>query len=411
MLLTLAEDFAGRFEAKKRERNLVDFNDLEHLALQVLYREEKEGGEHRPSEAADLLAGQFDEILVDEYQDSNLVQEALIRAVSRERFGTPNVFMVGDVKQSIYKFRLARPELFLEKYHSYTKEDSLYQKIELHQNFRSRRQVLESTNDVFYRIMTENLGSISYTEETALHPGASFEPLPQERGRKEAELSGSAEGQTAGEAGENGPLQEQRDPFSTEILLINTKDSVLEELDDDISDYTRQELEARMIGKRIRELTDPERGCPVWDKELGRYRKAEYRDIVILLRSVSGWAESFVETLAHQGIPAFAESKTGYFTTIEVETMLNFLAVLDNPMQDIPLTAVLKAPFFGLTDRELAEIAARFKHSANRGQDRECTGLSLPVSGGERSGRRNDAVLCRRRAEPEILEKLRLLPE
>ena len=162
----------------------MDFNDLEHLALQVLYREEKRGENTGPARRPDLLAGQFDEILVDEYQDSNLVQEALIRAVSRERFGTPNVFMVGDVKQSIYKFRLARPELFLEKYHSYTKEDSLYQKIELHQNFRSRRQVLESTNDVFYRIMTENLGSISYTEETALHPGASFEPLPQERGRK-----------------------------------------------------------------------------------------------------------------------------------------------------------------------------------------------------------------------------------
>lgn len=406
MLLTLAEDFAGRFEAKKRERNLVDFNDLEHLALQVLYQEEKEGGEHRPSEAADLLAGQFDEILVDEYQDSNLVQEALIRAVSRERFGTPNVFMVGDVKQSIYKFRLARPELFLEKYHSYTKEDSLYQKIELHQNFRSRRQVLESTNDVFYRIMTENLGSISYTEETALHPGASFEPLPQERGRKEAEFSESDAGQTAGEAGENGPLQEQRDPFSTEILLINTKDSVLEELDDDISDYTRQELEARMIGKRIRELTDPERGCPVWDKELGCYRKAEYRDIVILLRSVSGWAESFVETLAHQGIPAFAESKTGYFTTIEVETMLNFLAVLDNPMQDIPLTAVLKAPFFGLTDRELAEIAARFKHSANRGQDRGMYGaICLYLGESDQAGETMQSSAEEER-EPEILEKL-----
>ena len=152
--------------------------------------------------------------------------------------------------------------------------------------------------------------------------------------------------------------------------MINTKDSILEELDDDSADYTRQELEARMIGMRIRELTDPEKGCLVWDKEEGAYRRAEYRDIVILLRSVSGWAESFVETLGHMGIPAFAESRTGYFTTIEVETILNFLAVLDNPMQDIPLAAVLRAPFFGLTDRELAEITAEFKNNTEKGQDR-----------------------------------------
>jgi len=340
MLLSLAEEFEQRFSAKKRERNLVDFNDLEHLALQVLYRDSGE-----LSETADDLARQFDEILVDEYQDSNLVQEALIRAVSRERFGEPDVFMVGDVKQSIYKFRLARPELFLEKYQSYTREDSQFQKIELHQNFRSRPQVLESTNDVFFKIMTEKLGSVAYTEDAALHPGAGYEPLPESAS------------------------EEERD-FSTELLLINTKDSILEELDDDSADYTRQELEARMIGMRIRELTDPEKGCLVWDKEEGAYRRAEYRDIVILLRSVSGWAESFVETLGHMGIPAFAESKTGYFTTIEVETILNFLAVLDNPMQDIPLAAVLRAPFFGLTDRELAEITAEFKSNTEKGQDR-----------------------------------------
>lgn len=340
MLLSLAEEFEQRFSEKKRERNLMDFNDLEHLALKVLYTE---GGEL--SETADELARQFDEILVDEYQDSNLVQEALIQAVSRERFGEPDVFMVGDVKQSIYKFRLARPELFLEKYQSYTKENSRFQKIELHQNFRSRSQVLESTNDVFFKIMTKKLGSVSYTEDAALHPGAVYAPLPE-------------------------AASEEEKDFSTELLLINTKDSILEEMDDESADCTRQELEARMIGMRIRELTDPESGSLVWDKEEGAYRRAEYRDIVILLRSVSGWAESFVETLGHMGIPAFAESKTGYFTTIEVETMLHFLAVLDNPIQDIPLAAVLKAPFFGLTDRELAEITAEFKNSTQKGQDR-----------------------------------------
>lgn len=343
MLAQLTKDFAGRFSEKKREKNVLDFSDMEHFALEILLK--KEGDTYTPSQAARELSEKYDEVLLDEYQDSNLVQEILMQNVSGWVNERKNIFMVGDVKQSIYKFRLARPELFLEKYQSYTREDSQFQKIELHQNFRSRPQVLESTNDVFFKIMTEKLGSVAYTEDAALHPGAGYEPLPESAS------------------------EEERD-FSTELLLINTKDSILEELDDDSADYTRQELEARMIGMRIRELTDPEKGCLVWDKEEGAYRRAEYRDIVILLRSVSGWAESFVETLGHMGIPAFAESRTGYFTTIEVETILNFLAVLDNPMQDIPLAAVLRAPFFGLTDRELAEITAEFKNNTEKGQDR-----------------------------------------
>lgn len=339
-LVKLTCGFQEKFSQKKREKNILDFTDMEHFALNILMDEEG-----NPSQAARELSEKYEEVMVDEYQDSNLVQEMITSMVSGWSQDRKNIFMVGDVKQSIYKFRLARPELFLEKYQSYTREDSQFQKIELHQNFRSRPQVLESTNDVFFKIMTEKLGSVAYTEDAALHPGAGYEPLPESAS------------------------EEERD-FSTELLLINTKDSILEELDDDSADYTRQELEARMIGMRIRELTDPEKGCLVWDKEEGAYRRAEYRDIVILLRSVSGWAESFVETLGHMGIPAFAESRTGYFTTIEVETILNFLAVLDNPMQDIPLAAVLRAPFFGLTDRELAEITAEFKNNTEKGQDR-----------------------------------------
>ena len=338
MLLALAEEFAARFREKKREKNVVDFNDLEHFALEVL----TEAGTGRPGPVADELSRQFDEILVDEYQDSNLVQETLIHCISRERFGSPNVFMVGDVKQSIYKFRLARPELFLEKYNSYTSEESLYQKIELHQNFRSRDTVLMSINDIFFRIMTKKLGNIEYTDETALHPGASFEPY---EGRKQGELD-------------------------TELLLINTAGRELEGLDDDISDYTARELEAGMIAGKIRELTGEENGMAVWDKDEKCYRPARYGDIVILLRSVSGWAESFTEILAHQGIPAFAESRTGYFDTVEVETVLNLLAVIDNPIQDIPLASVLKAPFCGLADRELAHITAVCKRNIEKGRDR-----------------------------------------
>ncbi|MDO5417984.1 MAG: UvrD-helicase domain-containing protein, partial [Lachnospiraceae bacterium] len=172
VLFDLAEEFLDRYQQAKKDRNLVDFGDLEHFALEVLYEEGK------PSPAADELSRKYEEILVDEYQDSNYVQESLIQAVSRERFGTPNVFMVGDVKQSIYRFRQARPELFLEKYKRYGKEEGLYQKIELQKNFRSRSQVLDSINQVFYQIMGEALGGIRYTEEAALYPGAVFEPLP-----------------------------------------------------------------------------------------------------------------------------------------------------------------------------------------------------------------------------------------
>ena len=199
-----------------------------NLALEVLY-EKDETGKRRFSKVSDELAAQYEEILVDEYQDSNLVQEALLAGISRERFGSPNVFMVGDVKQSIYRFRLARPELFLEKYGQYTEEESAHQKIELRQNFRSRATVLESVNDVFFRLMTKKLGGIRYTQETALHSGASF-----------------PEGERTGEA--------------TELLLADSAVQTLKQLDEDAMDYTAKELEARMIAGKIRQMLDPEKG-------------------------------------------------------------------------------------------------------------------------------------------------------
>ena len=336
-VLRLAEEFSGRYQEAKREKNIVDFNDLEHFALQAL----SENGE--PSEAAKTLSQRFEEILVDEYQDSNEVQETLIRLISRERLGTPNVFMVGDVKQSIYRFRLAKPELFLEKYNSYPEEEGPYQKIELHQNFRSRASVLESVNQVFFRIMTSPMGGIPYTEETALHPGAVFEEIP------------------AGMTGEH--------PGKTELLLLDVREELLREIDQEHADYTAREMEARLVAARIRQMTDPDRGLIVWDKEKGEYRRARFGDMVILLRSMSGWAEVFVNVLMNEGIPAHADSKTGYFDTLEVETVLALLSVLDNPMQDIPLAAVMKSPIGDLSDQELAKMASYHKKTARKGQD------------------------------------------
>lgn len=342
VLLELTEEFANRYQQAKAEKNLVDFSDLEHFALEILT-----GGsvDHKPGPVADELAKYYEEILVDEYQDSNQVQEELIKAVSRERFGTPNVFMVGDVKQSIYKFRLAKPELFLEKYETYETEESPKQKIELFKNFRSRPEVLESINDVFFQIMTKALGNIRYTKETALYPGADYPEYPVENAADEHKR------------------------LKTEVFLLNTGDELLAAMDDDAADYTAKEAEARLIAAKIKEYTHPETGIKIWNKKTEQYEVLKNKDIVILLRSLSGWTEEFISVLSAEGVPAFAESRTGYFTAVEVETVLNMLAVIDNPMQDIPLAGVLRSPIGKLTDRELAMVMAYFKQNPDRGQD------------------------------------------
>ncbi|SFS09585.1 helicase-exonuclease AddAB subunit AddA [Enterocloster citroniae] len=360
-LLNLTGMFDEAYRAAKRERNVLDFNDLEHLALEVLLEkapeeaQEQENKERRPSPAADELSRQFEEILVDEYQDSNYVQEALITSISRERFGHPNVFMVGDVKQSIYRFRLARPELFMEKYGSYSAEDGPYQMIELQQNFRSRESVLTSVNDIFYQIMTKNLGGITYTKDTALYPGASF----QEVGGENVDETLKRKEGISLSAG-----------TPTELLMVDTGAEALKQLDEDALDYTARELEARMIAKRIRELVSEEKGLLVWDKTKETYRRARLGDMVILLRSMTGWSEVFVNVLMNEGIPASAQTRTGYFNTVEVETVLSLLSVIDNPMQDIPLAAVMRSSIVGMDDEEMAWMMAAYKKNSKKGQDR-----------------------------------------
>ncbi|MDY5475490.1 MAG: UvrD-helicase domain-containing protein [Enterocloster clostridioformis] len=366
-LLRLTGMFGQAYRDAKRERNVLDFNDLEHLALEVLYeREETGNGEEkvsRPSQVADELSRQYEEVLVDEYQDSNYVQEALITSISRERSGHPNVFMVGDVKQSIYRFRLARPELFMDKYEKYSRESGPYQMIELQQNFRSRESVLTSVNDVFYQIMTKNLGGITYTPETALYPGAKFEEVTRKTVWGLELDEGKSERQEAGQI-----CFKVGTP--TELLLVDTGADTLRQLDEDSLDYTAKELEARLIAGRIRQLVSEGQGILVWDKSKGAYRKARYGDMVILLRSMTGWSEVFVNVLMNEGIPAFAQTRTGYFNTVEVETILSLLSVVDNPMQDIPLAAVMRSPIVEMDDEEMAWMMAAYKRNSKKGQDR-----------------------------------------
>ncbi len=317
-LVQLTIDFGKAFAEKKREDGIIDFADMEHFALQILVTRDEDGNSV-PSATAKELQEYYEEIMTDEYQDSNYVQEMILTSISRGPEQSPYLFMVGDVKQSIYQFRLARPDLFMEKYHAYDTEEGGNRRIDLRQNFRSRASVLESANYIFERIMRQDFGGIAYDDAAKLVPGAVFDPC------------------------------EERTADQTEIILLN-----MDAQED--NDFGKRELEAMAIGQKIRDMVQGDHPMYVSDK--GGYRPIEYRDIVILLRSMKGWTEEFQETLADMGIPAMAPKKTGYFATLEVQTMLNLLRVIDNPRQDIPLVAVLRSPIYGLQDEELAKIAA-----------------------------------------------------
>ena len=317
-LVELVLDFQERFARKKREKNILDFTDMEHFALHILA--EKEGDQIIPSQAARELSEKYEEVMIDEYQDSNSVQEMITNLVSGWVENRKNIFMVGDVKQSIYRFRLARPELFMGKYHSYSTSDSLEQRIDLHKNFRSRHQVLTSVNYIFNRIMGADVGGVDYDSSNALYPGAVF------------------------------PEGTDESFCTTEVLLVE-KDG--EELEDETGNQTDRELEALAIAGEISRIVGKEQ---VLDKETGTYRPVEYGDIVILLRSAYGWAETFREILISRGIPAYTSSRTGYFSAPEVVNLLNYLRICDNPLQDIPLTGVLHSPMVGCTTQELGEM-------------------------------------------------------
>ena len=321
-LKDLTEAFAARFEEKKRSRGMIDYSDMEQYALRILTEKTEDG--LRPSPCARVYQEQFREVMIDEYQDSNLIQEAILTSVSRTWQGRNNIFMVGDVKQSIYRFRLSRPELFMEKFDTYRiyegeGTDSRTQRIDLFKNFRSRPEVLESVNALFRQIMIPELGGITYDDRAALWPGASY---PESRGNE------------------------------TELLLIDG--SPEEELEEAAGEkLSSRKLEARAVADCIRRLLKEQL---VTDKETGKLRPVRYGDIVILTRSIKGWSDVFMEVLLEEGIPACAGTKEGYFETREIGVLLDYFRVLQNEKQDIPLTAVLSSWFGQLTGEELARI-------------------------------------------------------
>ncbi|HBG7071014.1 helicase-exonuclease AddAB subunit AddA [Clostridioides difficile] len=341
--------FEEEYSNKKREKGIIDFNDIEHFALNIL-TDVDEKGNIVPSDIAVGYRNKFYEIFIDEYQDSNLVQEVLLKAVANTE--TPNRFMVGDVKQSIYRFRQAKPELFLQKYNNYNdKKGSSHRKIMLYKNFRSREEVVDAVNYIFENIMNENIGEIEYTEKERLNLGANFNVDTDEKS-------------IIGGATEIHLIQKDN---KLDDDIINDKDDRINNKENEIEEEEKLDniqLEARMVGNIIKDLMKVNgdgKIQKVYDKGIDGYRPVEFRDIVILLRATSAWAPVFADELMNMDIPTYADVGVGYFDTIEIKTILSLLQIIDNPMQDIPLISVLKSPIFGFTPEDLIDIRVQSK--------------------------------------------------
>ncbi len=321
-------EFGKEFSKRKREKNIVDFHDVEHFALEILI--EEKDGEIIPSDIAKKYQEKYEEIAIDEYQDSNLVQEYILNSVSKGN----NIFMVGDVKQSIYKFRQAMPELFISKYKSYknkankTNDDDL--KIQLFKNFRSRENVLYFTNLIFQDIMSDNLGDIEYNEDEYLNLGADYPDKKQD-------------------------LNTEIDiiDLSDEEIEVNSEENGEEKIEDE-DRIENVELEARFVANKIKELIDSK--FQIWDRKEEKYRDISYKDIVILLRSTSTSAPVYEQELLNLEIPVFSDSSQEYLDSIEIQTIMSLLKIIDNPIQDIPLVCVLRSYIGKFTDNELVKI-------------------------------------------------------
>ncbi|WP_392486333.1 helicase-exonuclease AddAB subunit AddA [Haloimpatiens sp. FM7315] len=339
-LCNLVIEFKEHFERKKRDRSIIDFNDFEHMCLKILSRTKGEG-EIYPSEIAIELKKKYEEIFIDEYQDTNSIQDKIINLISR---GTsfnkngekeiPNVFMVGDIKQSIYKFRQAKPELFLQKYNNYKEDESRFRKIMLYKNFRSREKVINGVNFIFKQIMSEKVGELEYNDGEMLNLGADFKKT-----------------------------ENQSDKVGGAVELHLIENNLDNEIEEDNPDSIQ--LEARMVSSRIKSLLDSKDGeFKVYDKELNEYRKVTYKDIVILLRSTQKWAPIFMDELKNYDIPSYADAGTGYFDAVEIKVMLSLLQIIDNPMQDIPLLSVMTSIIGGFTQEDIIDIKAASKEDS-----------------------------------------------
>ena len=341
-LKNLILEFSDKFYQKKREKNIMDFNDMEHLALKMLVKKDESGNVVK-TDIAKRYEEKFDEIDIDEYQDSNLVQEYILTSVSKGN----NIFMVGDVKQSIYKFRQARPQLFIEKYNKYklNPEENEDRKIQLFKNFRSRKNILDFANLVFENIMSRELGDIEYNQDEYLNLGASYVDIPEQNLKTEIEIIDTSDE-------DNDIWKEEQEP-EDDVENAEGVNQAEERVEDVV-------LEARFVAKKIKELVDSK--YQVIDKKLGK-RDIKYKDISILLRSMTGVANVYEKEISELGIPVYSDSSGEYLQSIEIETIMSLLRIINNPMQDIPLVTVMRSPIGNFTDNELIEIRMNDRNS------------------------------------------------
>ena len=368
-LVELVEAFDARYLQAKKERGVADFSDLEHFALQILTDEECQPGTLTPSRAALEYRRYFAEIMVDEYQDINQVQEAILKLIS---FPEPrgNRFMVGDVKQSIYRFRLAEPELFLKKQRAYKENNSAGRCIHLHQNFRSRKEILAGINFLFSRIMDETVGEIQYDDSARLHYGGLY-PDAGENFDSRIDLLLIHRSQPDNEENENELSEGGEDDEQNETDQAESQND---------EEWENASLEGQLIAQQIKRFLGKDNGCPLilYNRNSRSWRKASFRDIAILLRSTKNYAPAILDELRRAGIPAYAELDSGFFDAVEIRVMLSLLAIVDNPFQDLPLVAVLRSPIVGLKAEEPSHphfSSASFlmscccrKHSTDRGR-------------------------------------------
>jgi ATP-dependent helicase/nuclease subunit A len=347
----LVRDFGEAYKAKKKKKGLIDFNDLEHYCLRIL-TEKAADGTIIPSEAAMAYINKFEEIYIDEYQDSNEVQEVILKMISKQSLNKHNIFMVGDIKQSIYRFRQAKPELFKTKYDTYfAEEGSLERKILLNKNFRSRKEILDATNFVFRLLMNETVGELDYNDNEALNLGAAYQEILEQN----MEAGGPIElniidmGSTI-----EAPVYEEE----------NDEEEAAQQFDD-LEDMDAVRCEAVAAADKIKSLLDYNRETPfvVYDEGVQSYRPLKYSDIVILMRSTKNWVDVFVEELTKRDIPVYADTGSGYLKTTEISTMTALLQIIDNPIQDIPLLAVLRSPMGGFSSEELIDIRVADKEA------------------------------------------------
>lgn len=353
-LIDLVNAFTKAYHDKKDDLSVVDFSDLEHFALNILIDKDTK----EKTEVAKEISEMFNEVMVDEYQDSNQIQETLLSTIAHNE-NENKYFMVGDVKQSIYAFRSADPGIFMEKFDDFKKEDETKVRIDLNKNFRSRNEILDFTNDIFSYIMDKDMGGVSYDEDAFLNKGAKF----FDENEIEGDLNHKDDNIDKKEY-----ITKHKDDYASEVYFLHPDDKEIEKF----VCVDKEEYEYKFTAKRIKKLIKS--GLKIQDKTTKKPRNVSYKDIVILSRSVSdeyGKMTKLLNIFKNENIPVVMAETAGYFDTMEISVLLSFLEIIDNPYKDIELISVLHSPMFNISNDELLRIKEKQAKINKNLQDKE----------------------------------------